>query len=113
MVILFQTWRLLRSHSESLLGTMLTKLDYGQTKALEEFKKQLAQPETVGYFDPSEQTIVVIDASPGVIVQKHGLEYRVIKYASRSLSDVERRDSQTEKEALGIVWGCKRFHIHS
>lgn len=79
-------------------------------------KKQLAQPETSGYFDPSAQTIVVTDASPvglgGVLVQKQGSEYRVIMYASRSLSDVERRYSQTEKEALGIVWGSERFHIY-
>ena len=34
----------------------------------------------------------------------------MISYASRGLSDVERRYSQTEKEALGIVWFCERFH---
>lgn len=31
---------------------------------------------------------------------------------AESLSDVERIYSQTEKEALGIVWGCKRFHMY-
>ena len=33
-------------------------------------------------------------------------------YASRTLTDVERRYSQTEKEALGLVWGCERFHMY-
>src|SRR6218665_2278741 len=39
-------------------------------------------------------------------------EPRVICYASRSLSDVERRYSQTEKEALALVWSCERFHVY-
>lgn len=48
----------------------------------------------------------------GVLAQKHGLEYRVIIYASISLPDVERKYPQTEKEELGIVWGCEKFHMN-
>ena len=28
------------------------------------------------------------------------------------MTDVERRYSQTEREALVVVWGCERFHIY-
>ena len=33
-------------------------------------------------------------------------------YASRSLNDVKRRYSQTEKEALALVWACERFNMY-
>ena len=37
--------------------------------------------------------------------------WRVISDVSRSFSDVELRYSQTEKEALGLVWACERFSL--
>ncbi|KAL8567037.1 hypothetical protein ACOMHN_027466 [Nucella lapillus] len=45
-----------------------------------------------------------------VLIQCQNGQDRVISYASRSLSDVKHRYSQTEKEALGLVWACERFH---
>ena len=36
----------------------------------------------------------------------------MISYASSGLSDVERRYSKTEKEALVIVWACERFYVY-
>ena len=61
------------------------------------------------------KTQVIADANPvglgAVLAQKQGEDYKIICYASRSLSDIQRRYSQTEKEALGLVWACERFHI--
>ena len=36
----------------------------------------------------------------------------MISYASRSLTDTDRRYSQTEKEALSLVWACERLHVY-
>ena len=70
---------------------------------------------TLVYFDVNAKTQVIADASPvgfgAVLVQKQGEDYKIICYASRSLSDIERRYSQAQKEALGLVWACERFHV--
>ena len=47
-----------------------------------------------------------------VLAQVQNGEEQVICYASRSLTDVERRYSRTEREALGIVWACERLHMY-
>ena len=86
-----------------------------QQQSFDELKKRLSSAETLGYFDKNAPTKVIADANPrpvglgAVLVQEQG---RVIIYASRSLSDTERRYSQTEKEALAIAWACERFHAY-
>ena len=94
------------------------KFNWGpeQERSFRELKHRLAKAETLGYFDTNAKTKLVTDASPvglGAVLtqEKNGVD-RVICYASRSLSEVEKRYSQTEKEALGIVWACERFHMY-
>ena len=59
---------------------------------------------------------MIADATPvglgAVLVQEKNGESRAVCYASRSLSQVERRYSQTEKEALALVWACERFDLY-
>ena len=87
-----------------------------QRKSFRELKQRLTQAETLGYFDRNAKTKIVCDASPvglgAILLQEKKGEDRVICYASRGLTNVERRYSQTEKEALGVVWACERFHIY-
>ena len=56
------------------------------------------------------------DASPvllgALFIQLQGVEWRVIAYASRGLTDVERRYSQTERKALALVWACELFNMY-
>ena len=47
-----------------------------------------------------------------VLVQEKNGERRTVCYASRTLSQVERRYSQREKGALALVWACERFHLY-
>lgn len=88
-----------------------------QTTALQALKDNLTSDTTMSYFYQGRQTELIVDASPvglgAILCQKDekGMKH-IIAYASRSLSDVERRYSQTEKEALAIVWSCEHFHLY-
>ena len=87
-----------------------------QQRAFEELKGLITQAETLGYFKVNCRTRIVADASPvglgAVLAQEQGGTWRAVSYASRSLTDVERRYSQTEKEALALVWACERFNMY-
>ena len=73
----------------------------------------------LNYYEPSLKTAVVCDGSPVVGIGAMLVQYdaktqkpRVVTYASRSLTDVERRYSQIEREALAIQYGCLRNEIY-
>ncbi|XP_028408174.1 uncharacterized protein K02A2.6-like [Dendronephthya gigantea] len=86
-------------------------------QAFSKVKQAIASDCTMAFYDPNRPTTLTVDASPvglGAVLsqtQVNGQE-RCIAYASRSLSPVETRYSQTEKEALAAVWGCERFHLY-
>ena len=67
------------------------------------------------YFDIQKKSHLHVDASPfglsAILMQGNDDDdLPVVAYGSRSLSDVESRYSQTEREALAIVWGVGHFH---
>ena len=80
--------------------------------ALDRLKRSLTSDEEMAYFDPSKKSILLVDASPvglGAVLTQGG---KVISYASKALSSVERRYSQIEREALAIAWGCHHFRMY-
>ena len=89
-----------------------------QEKSFNTIKELLTSAEVMAYFDPSKDTEVVTDASPSglsaILMQKTpGKEdRRVVAYASRALTMVERRYSQTEREALAVVWAIEKLHLY-
>lgn len=85
-------------------------------QTFETLRRCLTDPTTLAYYDPEAVTYVMADASPvglgAVLIQTQNGLNRIIEYASKSLTAVEKRYSQTEKEALGLVWACERFHTY-
>eukprot|EP00795_Rhopilema_esculentum_P015818 gene15818-7127_t len=86
--------------------------------AFDKLKAAITKPPVMAYFDAKKDTVLTVDASPvglsGILSQRSACdaEGKVVAYASRALSDVERRYSQTEKEALSIVWALEHFHLY-
>ena len=84
-----------------------------QVKSFENLKTSLSNWKMLSYFDVNLRTELIVDASPiglgAMLTQRYQDEKRIIEYASRKLSPCEQRYSQTEREALGVVWGCEHF----
>lgn len=92
------------------------KWESEQDKAFRQLKEILSGEEALAYFKYGCKTRIISDAGPtaigAVLVQLQNGVWRVVSYASRTLTDVERRYCQTEKEALGLVWACERFSLY-
>ncbi|UYV77695.1 K02A2.6-like, partial [Cordylochernes scorpioides] len=78
-------------------------------------KEALTKNPCLAYFDMNAPTEVIADASPvglgAVLLQRQNDgSKKPVAYASRSLTNVERRYSQIEKEALGCVWAVEHFN---
>ena len=91
-------------------------MGFQQAEAFEMLKELITRAETLAYFKNNCKTRIVGDAGPtglGAVLlqQQHGM-WRVVTYASRNFTDVERRYSQTEKEALALVWACEMFDLY-
>ena len=87
-------------------------------QSFQQIKKLLTSAKVMAYYDQSKETELTTDASPtglsAILVQKTPgkQDGRVVAYASRTLSPVEQRYSQTEREALAIVWAIEKLHTY-
>ena len=86
--------------------------------AYRKLKEALTNSPVMSYFDIQWDTMVLVDTSPigisAILAQKEKgtNENRMIAYASRALTPVEKRYSQTEREALSVVWRIEYFHLY-
>ena len=64
-------------------------------------------------YDPKAKFKISADAScyglGVVLLQQQDSTWRPVAYASRSMTETEKRYAQIEKEALALTWACEKF----
>ena len=87
-------------------------------QAFDQLRKALSSAPTLVYFDETKTTSLFVDASPvglaAILTQSAGKDHahQTVSYASRALTAVEQRYSQTECEALAVILACEHFHVY-
>ena len=83
-----------------------------QEEAFQTVLEEIRSPRILQHFDQLKETSIIVDASPvglcAILVQ----EEKPVLFTRRKLTQVEQRYSQTEREALSVVWACERLHFY-
>ena len=77
--------------------------------AFNELKKCISSPPVLAYYNPKLPVTISADASQnglGCVCLQEG---KPIAYASRSLTETEKRYAQIEKELLALLYACTKF----
>lgn len=97
---------------ELLKKNVIFKWLPAHAKVLSQIKNLISTAPVLGIFDENKEITVQADASKNGLGACLMQEGRPIAYASRSLTDAEKRYAQIEKELLGIVFACRKFHFY-
>ena len=82
--------------------------------AFNKLTQLISEPPLLRYYDLEEKGTIETDASDyglGAVLLQAG---RPVAFASRTMTETERRYSQIEKECLALMFDCTRFdhHLH-
>lgn len=80
------------------------------TKTFEKIKKHILEAPILQTFNEVKDIVIESDSSQSGLGCCLLQENRPVAFASRSLSETEKQYSMIEKELLGIVFACQKFH---
>ena len=96
-----------------------TKLYWGkqEEEAFRKIQDGISSEKTMAFFEPSKPTILRTEASfneglSAALLQKTDKGIQPVHFISRTMTDTEKRYSQTEKDALAIKWAKERLRIY-
>ena len=84
-----------------------------QESAFNEIKRLVTSKPVLRYYDANEELVLQCDSSQnglGAALLQNG---QPIAFASRALTETERRYAQIEKELLAVVFGLEKFHQYT
>ena len=87
--------------------------EVNEQQAFDEIKALISSAPLLKYFNPDLPVEIQTDASSsglGACLMQGG---QPVQYASRALTETEKRYSQIEKEMLSVVFGLTRFHTYT
>ncbi|XP_046396811.1 uncharacterized protein K02A2.6-like [Ischnura elegans] len=84
------------------------------TKAFQEIKQRLTSAPSLAMYETNRPTRVLADSSSyglGATLEQRQSDgdWRAVCFASRTLTDTERRYAQLEKEVLALTWACEKL----
>lgn len=79
-------------------------------EAYEKVKRACGEQPVLRYYDVSKEVTLSVDASMSGLGAVCLQEGQPVAYASRALTDCQKKYAQIEKELLAIVFGCDKFH---
>ena len=83
-----------------------------QQSAMDKLKTLVTVAPILTYFDSKKELVLSVDASSSGLGAEIRQEGHPIAYASKSLTDCQKRYAQIEKELLAIQFGAERFHTY-
>ena len=78
-------------------------------KLLQDIKDIICKEMLLRYYDPSKKSTIQVDASSRGLGAALIQERKPIAFASKSLTEMEQRYANSERELLAVVFGCERF----
>ena len=88
-----------------------------EQKAFQTLKDSITSEKTMAYFDPGRPIIVRTEASfkkglAAGLFQNTDKGLQPVHFISRALTKPEKNYSQTEKDALAVIWAKNRFRLY-